>query len=205
MSLLTLTASDLLDAFASPAPTPGGGSASALSGALGTALLEMVTGLARTRTGADAERVTLDAARTRLAPLRARLAALVDADAAAFEAVMAAYRLPKASEADRVRRAEAVEAATRQAIEVPLAVMDAAREALALAGEVAGCGNRNAASDVRVGIGLLVAACAGAHENVTINLGSLPEAERGTWRQRADEIRAACEALAGEARSRLSG
>ena len=91
-SLLDLRLRDLLDRFASTDPTPGGGSAAALSGATGAALVAMVCAMPKTRTGAPEERARLDAALGSAGEASSRLRALVDEDSAAFDAVMEARR-----------------------------------------------------------------------------------------------------------------
>src|SRR5688572_10592183 len=88
-----MTVRELLAALASPNPTPGGGTAAALAGAMGTSLLVMVAGLAKSKNNTDAEKAALAQARTALEPITGRLTELADADAASFDAVMAAYRL----------------------------------------------------------------------------------------------------------------
>jgi formiminotetrahydrofolate cyclodeaminase len=175
MKLADLTVSDLLEAFARPEPTPGGGSAAAIAGALGVSLLMMVAGLAKTRTASNAERIALDEARATLVSVRDRLVALADADSEAFDQVMGAYRLPKTTDAEKTARKEAIERATILATETPLDTLRAAAEALRHAVVVAAHGNRSAVSDVGVGIELLQAAAAGATANVQINLGSLTD------------------------------
>ena len=76
--LSRLTLAELLDAFASNQPVPGGGSASALAGALGASLFIMVAGLPKTRHGTDEERAALTEAAARVRPLRDELASLID-------------------------------------------------------------------------------------------------------------------------------
>ena len=116
---------------------------------------------------------------------------------------MAAFRRPKAPDEEKAARRAAIVAATRAATATPLAAMRAAAEALDAGRDVARHGNRNAASDVRVGLLLLEAACAGAHENVTINLSGLPEAERDALAADASGVRAAATAAAGDGRAAL--
>ena len=99
-----LTVAALLDALASPDPTPGGGTASAIAGAMGASLLIMVTGLAKSKTNTDDEKAALEAARLALEPLRAELMRLADADSDAFDQVMAAYRRPKATDEEKAAR-----------------------------------------------------------------------------------------------------
>ena len=88
---------DLLDAFASNDPVPGGGSAAALAGALGVSLLVMAASPPKSRTGAPEETADLAEATTRLRRLRDTLVELIDADANAYRAVTAAMKLPKGS------------------------------------------------------------------------------------------------------------
>lgn len=170
-----MTVGQLLDALAAPDPTPGGGTASAIAGAMGASLLIMVTGLAKSKTNTDDEKAALGAARLALEPLRAELMRLADADSDAFDQVMAAYRRPKATDEEKAARTSAIQAALRQATVVPLETLRACAAAMPLAAQVAEAGNRSAASDVGVAIGLLEAAAAGAEANVRINLDGLKD------------------------------
>ena len=176
MSYSTMTVADLLDAFASNEPVPGGGSASALAGAVGVSLLVMVAGLPKTRTGAPEEAADLAEAASRLRPLRDTLASLIDQDSDAYSAVLAALRLPKETDADTAARRDAMETAMRGATEVPMDVMRACQQALRGAVIVAGNGNRNAATDTGVAIELLLAGVRGAAMNVDVNVRSLSDA-----------------------------
>ena len=170
-----LTVAALLDALASPDPTPGGGTASAITGAMGASVLIMVTRLAKSKTNTDDEKAALGAARLALEPLRAELMRLADADSDAFDQVMAAYRRPKATDEEKAARSVAIQAALRQATVVPLETVRACAAAMPLAARVAEAGNRSAASDVGVAVGLLEAAAAGAEANVRINLEGLKD------------------------------
>lgn len=170
-----LTVAALLDAMASPDPTPGGGTASAIAGAMGASLLIMVTGLAKSKTNSDDEKAALGAARLALEPLRAELMRLADADSDAFDQVMAAYRRPKATDEEKAARALAIQAALRQATVVPLETLRTCAAAMPLAAQVAEAGNRSAASDAGVAVGLLEAAATGAEANVRTNLDGLKD------------------------------
>ena len=170
-----MTVSQLLAALASPNPTPGGGTAAAMAGAMGTSLLMMVAGLARSKNNTDEEKAALAKARSAVEPITARLTELADADAASFDAVMAAYRLPKATDDDKQARTAAIQAALRGATEVPLETLRACAAALEHARVVLDYGNASAESDTGVAIGLLRAAAAGAAANVRINLGGLKD------------------------------
>jgi formiminotetrahydrofolate cyclodeaminase len=167
---------DLLDAFASNEPAPGGGSAAALAAAVGASLLVMVAGLPKTKTGSPEEAADLSEASARLRPLRDTLASLVDEDSDAYQAVVAAMRLPKATDSEKQARREAIDAAMRKATEVPLQTMRACQQALRGSVIVAGNGNRNAWSDAAVAVELLLAALRGAGMNIDANLGSLSDA-----------------------------
>ena len=173
MKFADMTLAQFLDALASSDPTPGGGTASAVAGAMGASLLVMVTGLAKSNTNSDEEKAALAAARLALQPLVGTLAALADTDSAAFDEVMNAYRWPKASDNDKAARSAAIQTALQGATTAPLQTLRACAGAMAQAGTVAAYGNRSAVSDVGVAIGLLEAAAAGAAANVRINLGSL--------------------------------
>ena len=171
--LIDLDVRDLLAAFSSPDPTPGGGSAAALASALGTSLLSMVGGLTKTRTGADRERAALASATPQLLDLRDRLARAIDEDTAAYDRVVAAYKLRKASAEEQQARTDAIQQALRAATDVPLAVMRLSAAALAAAETVAAHGHAGASSDVGVALALLAAGLHGARLNVEINLGSV--------------------------------
>ncbi len=204
-SLPSLSLADLLDAFSSASPTPGGGSAAAVAGALGAALLAMVARLPRTRTGAPAEAAALAQVAGPLLRLRDRLSALADEDSAAYDAVTAAYRLPKGTDREKAVRGDAVRAAMRGATDVPLETMRACGEALGHAVTVARSGNRHATSDAAAGVHLVVAATAAADGNVRINLASLPEDEyRAGVAAEADRVRTAATAHAAEALKALA-
>ncbi|HEX6162047.1 MAG TPA: cyclodeaminase/cyclohydrolase family protein [Vicinamibacterales bacterium] len=170
-----MTVGELLAALASPTPTPGGGTAAAIAGAMGTSLLVMVAGLAKSRNNTDDEKAALAGARAAIEPITARLTELADADAASFDAVMAAYRLPKNSDEDKQARTAAIQSALRGATEVPLDTLRACAAALDHSRTVAKHGNASADSDTGVAIGLLKAAAAGAAANVRINLGGLKD------------------------------
>jgi methenyltetrahydrofolate cyclohydrolase len=200
-----MTVAQMLTALASPNPTPGGGTASAIAGAMGTSLLIMVTGLAKSRHNTDAEKAALGGARDSLEPIARQLAQLADADAEAFDRVMAAYRLPKTSDDEKAARTQAIQSALQGATTVPLETLRACSGALAQARVVAEHGNRSAASDAGVAVSLLQAAAAGAHANVQINLdGIKDEAFRSTIGGDASRLSAAAAADAAGAMDHLA-
>jgi len=170
-----MTVAQLLAALASPDPTPGGGTAAAITGAMGTALLVMVTGLAKSRNNTDDEKAALAQARAALEPLGRALTALADADTQSFNEVMAAYRRPKGTDEEKLARTQAIQSALRGATDIPLQTLRACADALAQSRIVAEHGNPSAASDAGVAIGLLEAAADGAAANVRINLAGLKD------------------------------
>jgi formiminotetrahydrofolate cyclodeaminase len=203
-SYSTFALGDLLDAFASSDPAPGGGSAAALAGALGVSLLLMAAGITRTRTGAAEEAADLAEASARLRPLRERLMALIDEDSEAYRQVMAALRLPKGTGAENTARADAIQLAIHGATDTPLDTMRACQQALRGAVVVAGATAKSAASDVGVAIELLVAAVQGAALNVDTNLAGLDEpAFVARAREERNELEAESLADAAAARERL--
>ena len=169
MALLELTARELLDRLASPAPAPGGGAAGAFGGALAAALVSMVCALPRTRTGAAGERAELETAGRWAGSAGERLRRLVEDDAAAYEAVVAARRLPRTSDLERAQRAAAVGAALARATAVPLEIAEACLVVLRAGARALAHGNPNAAADVRTALALAHAALEGAAGNVRAN------------------------------------
>lgn len=167
---------DWLEELAAPTPTPGGGSASALSGSIGASLLSMVCGLTAGKKGYEGVQAEMAQRKAALDPMRGRFHGLIDKDAAAFDQVMAAFKLPKATDDEKAKRTAAIQLATRGACEVPLEVMALAVEALHHALAVAEKGNKNSVTDTGVGAMHLETALKGASLNVRINLPSLKDA-----------------------------
>jgi len=175
---MTLGASPLstvLEQFRSSNPTPGGGSAAALAGALGASLLAMVASLPRPRAASDIDLQRLQDAGERTASLAKDLERLIDRDAEAYDLVVNAYRLPKSTDEEKAVRTDRIQAALRVAIDTPMDVMRACAAALDESETVGTLGNANASSDVKVGIELLRAGLRGAQLNVEINLGSVKD------------------------------
>jgi len=166
---------DLLAAFRSPDPTPGGGSASALAGAIGASLFAMVASLPRSRAETEEDRARLEAAGERCAALASNLTALIDRDSEAYELVVAAYRQPKGTDEEKAARSAAIQEALSAAIAAPLDVMRACAAAAEQGVVVASLGNPSAASDVQVGFELVGAGLRGARLNVEMNLDGVKD------------------------------
>jgi glutamate formiminotransferase/formiminotetrahydrofolate cyclodeaminase len=125
---------------------------------------------------------------------------LVDEDTTAFDALLAAFRLPQEHEG----RAEAIAAATRHAIEVPLTVMEASLEALAVVEGMATEGLKSSVSDAGVGALLATAAVRGAHLNVRINAATLSDdATRRAFLERGAALEARARALEADILNRV--
>lgn len=173
--LAELTVRSLVERLASSDPVPGGGSASALAGAMGAALVHMVVELSVGRPAAAGHEATLTEIRTAADAWQFELLNFAELDARAYAAVVVARRLPRESERERGTRAAELAAAIREATRVPLATAKAASEVLELAGRLAPIGNRNAITDVGVAALMAVTAVRGAALNVQINLPSVTD------------------------------
>lgn len=164
-----------LNELASSAPTPGGGSAAAIMGAMGAALLSMVCNVTLGKKGLEAVAPDMKAVLDESERLRARLTAMVAEDIAAFDGLMAAYRLPKSNEEEKSRRAEAIQANLRAATETPLACARACAEVVGLARRAAEKGLAGVVSDAGVGVLAANSALRSAALNVYINAPSLKD------------------------------
>jgi formiminotetrahydrofolate cyclodeaminase len=175
MALVKLTVEDFIGQLASDNPTPGGGSASALAGAMAAAMVEMACNLTvgreKFRDVEEQLKVVLERAHT----LREQMLAAVDEDTEAYNGVSAAYKLPRSTDDEKAERIAAIQAALKQATEIPLRVAQAAMETSQLAMIAIQKSNPNVASDARVARLLADAAREGAIANVEINLGSITD------------------------------
>lgn len=172
-----LNVRDVVKRLASSAPVPGGGSASALAGAMGAALVHMVVELTAGRPAAAEHATALAEIKAAAAMWQSELLNLAELDANAYAAVVSARRLPKDSQLERDTRTVQLAAALRDATRIPLAAARTASEVLDLAERLAPIGNRNAISDVGVAALLSATALRGAALNVEINLPYLASDE----------------------------
>jgi formiminotetrahydrofolate cyclodeaminase len=171
-----------LDALASTAAVPGGGSAAALAAAMGTALVSMVAKLSARKARAEEDRMVLEGLVPRLDELAARLVELSQQDVEAYRAVIDA----------RKRSAEAVEMdrAFQRAAEVPLQAAEAASQGLDLAAQVSRLAWQMTASDLAVGNELLESGLHGALGNVEVNLPELKGEAAASIEGRYQKLRA---------------
>jgi formiminotetrahydrofolate cyclodeaminase len=193
------TVLSFLDELASAAPTPGGGGAAALSGAMGAALVSMVCNLTIGKEKFAGVESQMQEIRGKSEALRARLTGMIEEDVAAFDTVMAAYRLPKNSDEEKAARTAAIQQASKEATLVPLAAAHACAEVIDLCRPTAEMGNPNVISDAGVAVLCGQAGLKAAALNVLINLGAIKdETFVAQHRAELDQLLAGHDALANE-------
>ncbi len=165
-----------VQAVSEASATPGGGSVSALAGALAAALGQMVAGLSRTKKAFAANAPQLSEAVMQLQKLADKLTEAIDRDARSYELVMQAHRLPKETPSEQSAREEKIQQALKAAIAVPLEVAEASTEVAKLLAGLPAITSPAMASDLKVGRLMAVGAIRGALENVRINLAELKDA-----------------------------
>ena len=169
--LVNLSLSDFVNETSSESPAPGGGSISAYCGAMGVALGTMVANLSAHKRGWDNRwKEFSDWAEKGLA-YQNTLLDLVDEDTNAFNKIMYAFRLPKDTDIDKVKRKEAIQEATKFAIQTPFKVMETAFNSMEIMKAMAEFGNPNSVTDAGVGALCARTAVMGAFLNVKINCG----------------------------------
>jgi formiminotetrahydrofolate cyclodeaminase len=164
-----------IELVASKAPAPGGGSAAALAGSLGCALLVMVTNLTIGKKNYASVNARFTELRDTLEGLRARLTACVDEDTNAFNRLRVAGKLPERNDDEKALKQREMRAASEAAANVPETTMNLCLAALEHASGIAKEGNVNCVSDAGTGSEMLLAGLEGAAANVLINLPGLPE------------------------------
>ena len=188
---------DFLNEVASSAPTPGGGSVSALAGSLSSALSAMVCNLTIGKAKYEAYREELTSVLQKANQLQRELEELIILDSESFEAVMQAMKLPKSTPEEVAKREKSLEDAYRKATSVPLQVMEKSLQALELARITAEKGNLNSVSDAGVAALLGEAAVQGAYLNVMINLPSLKDHDfKSQVQTQAEQLRTKAAQLA---------
>ncbi len=208
--LAQTTLEEFTDRLAAGTPTPGGGSAAALSGALSAALLQMVSDLTIGREAYEAHGEAVRSVRGKAAALRKDLLALVDRDAQAYDGVVQARRLPKGTPGEKEARAAALARANLFATETPMAIAEHCAALIPLAVELAYKGNVNAVSDVGSAALLAYAGLRAGVMNVRVNLAGIADADRASRaRERVRRLEVDAEKLREEALgavfSRMSG
>jgi len=175
MEFSSKSCGEFVELLASRAPVPGGGGASALVGALGTALGNMVGSLTvgkKKYADVEAEMWQLKA---RCDRLQEELLQLIDRDAQVFEPLARAYGMPKETPEEKEEKSRVMEAALKEACTVPMEIMEKCCEAVDLIVEFARKGSALAVSDAGVAAAFCLAALRGASLNVYINTGSMTD------------------------------
>ena len=181
MKLVELKVNDYLNLLGSDVPAPGGGSVSALAGAQGIALMNMVCDLTVGKAKyAEFEEICITA-KVKGVKLFVELTEAVDKDTEAFNLVSAAYKLPKETEEDKLARSKAIGFAMLAATEVPFKTMELSFQGLQTVETLVGKINVNAVSDLGVGAINLMASVKGAWLNVLINLPGVKDIGKKTF------------------------
>jgi formiminotetrahydrofolate cyclodeaminase len=164
-----------LDELASKSSTPGGGSAAAIIGAMGAALISMVANLTVGKKNYEAVEGEIKTILARSEALRTQLTDMVKADVDVFNKVMGAYGLPKDTDEQKAQRTEAIQSALKEATDVPLACAKLCAEVINLCLPVAEKGNKGVISDAGVAVLAGYAALRSAALNVYINIGGIKD------------------------------
>lgn len=183
-----------LEKMSSDTPTPGGGSASALAGALSASLVTMVAGLSSKKDKTKKKR--MEGIRKKGVSIQKRLFRAIDEDSRSFDAVIKAFRLPRNSEKERFRRVREIQKAYQKATLTPQLVCQQSLQLLEYSKTLILKGNPNAISDAGVAAFLADAAFAGGLLNIKINLVAVTEKVfvkkmnilMGTWARRRNQV-----------------
>lgn len=187
--LINMTLDEFLTEAASATPAPGGGSVSALVGALGAALTSMVCELTTEKDADQATLAQVAQAKTEAMALMDSLKQAVDRDTQVFNKVMDAYRMPKATDEEKQRRSAAIQNSLKEAADEPCRAAELSLEVMKKAHIMLKIGNKNAASDAAVAGLLAHAALHGALYNVKINIGVIKDAEYvSSMKRRSDAL-----------------
>lgn len=198
-----------LEQIASKAPAPGGGSAAALSGAVGAGLLTMVCHFTVGKKGYESVTEEMTRVREQLSELRVKLTSQIDDDTAAFNRFRVANRMAEDTDAAVAKKRAEIDAATRETIEVPRVTMQLCAKGLELASTVISKGNKNTLSDAATGAEMLMAGLDGAANNVLINLLDRDDTEAESLRAEVRHARSVAQetlvSIRKEVASRLRG
>lgn len=175
--LVSMTLTAFANETASESPAPGGGSISAYVAALGISLGTMVANLSSHKRGWDERWAEFSDWAQQGEQYKSELLRLVDADTAAFNKIMEAFALPKATPEEKAQRTQAIQAATRYAIEIPFKVMETAYNSMQVIKAMVQTGNPNSVTDAGVGALCARTAVIGAYMNVRINAAGYADKE----------------------------
>lgn len=191
------TVSEFISAVSGGSPTPGGGSVSALSGGLASALVEMVANLTLDRKGFEDHREMMTGIRDAARSCCKELMAAVSEDSRVYLKVMEAYRLPRGDEEEKKRRSLEIQERLKKAADIPAVTAKASLRVLEICLQVVKYGNPNAITDGGVGALLAHAAMEGAILNVRVNLSRIKdrkykeamESDLELLKRRGDELK----------------
>ncbi len=175
MKLSELTVKGFVEELASDSPAPGGGSVAALAGSLGAALSAMVAGLTVGKEKYKENWEVMSGVQTEGKNLQNRFLELMEEDTQAFNVFMAAMKMPKGNDQEKAARSEAIQQATKKAIEVPFETLKQCAAMVKLAEIASSKGNPNAVTDAGSAAVLARAAAVAASYNVKINLMGLKD------------------------------
>lgn len=189
MGFSTVPCNEFVEVLGSKAPVPGGGGASALVGAVGTALGNMVGALTvGKKKYADVEE-EMKELMAKATTLQDELLHLIERDAEVFEPLSKAYGMPRETEEEKAEKARVMEIVLKDACSVPMEIMEKCCEAIDLIVEFAAKGSALAISDAGVGAAFCKAALEGASLNVYINTKSMKN------RESAEELNRKCDEM----------
>lgn len=188
----SMTIQEFLDVLSSKEPVPGGGGASALAGALGNALGQMVSNLTIGKKKYALVEDEIKELAERMKGIQGQFTQLADQDAKVFAPLAKCYSLPSGTEEEKAYKAEVMEARLLDASLVPMEIMEKASEMLEIMDILADKGSRMAVSDVGVGVQFIRTALLGAVMNVYINTKSMKN------REKAEEMNEKAERLIKE-------
>ncbi len=175
--LYDLTIKEFTEVLASSSPAPGGGSVSALAGALSAALASMVASLTAGKKGYEQHDGKMREIAAKMPLKYGELIEAIEEDSKSFDGVLAAFKLPKTTDEEKAARKNAIEKATMHAANVPLSTAEKASALFDDLDFLAKNGNKNALSDVAVAAMMARSATLGALSNVEINIASLSESD----------------------------
>ena len=189
MGYSTIPVNEFVEKLGSGSPTPGGGGASALVGALGIALGNMVAHLTIGRKKYASVELDMLELKAHASNLQAQLLTLIERDAEVFEPLARAYSLPKQTEEEKKEKDRVMEKALNQACRIPMEIMETVCESLELVKEAAQKGTAAAVSDAGDASVFCMAALQGASLNVFINTRSMKDRNTAEeYNRRADEL-----------------
>lgn len=189
MKLTEMQVNEFINVLASDAPAPGGGSASALAGAMGVGLSKMVAALTLGKSKYADYQQTAQQIFDSADALTKQLTAGIDRDTEAFDGVSAVFAMPKSTDEEKAARKEAMQKALKEATLVPYSIMELCLESLKVVELGIGRTNTSAASDLGVAALNLKSAVQGAWLNVLINLGSIKDEDFvKEYRTKGEEI-----------------